>query len=372
MDASSVLVRWLNSGELPDDAQAWHKLINEAKFSGLAPLLARAMAETKKAQPPEDARQELQELLAKTAATNLLLAEELVAILRAAQARGLACAPLRGVALSEQLHGDITLRPTGDVDVLVKREQLPDVRRLFSELGYREVEPRAGFADAFEYTLEYFKDGPIGLIAEPHLTIAYPPFSNQLDMAGVWSRSTQATVLGVSCSALSIEDALIHLCLHWLHHQKDAPLLWLYEINLLIRKQHINWMLMVEIASAAGVAALIGRVLGTVTELFQTPLPEQALHNLQEAALGGDARITTLLSQKPQVRGRERLALFLTLPGLRAKLRYAAGFLFPSAEFIREQYGITGKWRIGLTYLRRVAGLMWDGARGLLHLWTVP
>ena len=171
---------------------------------------------------------------------------------------------------------------------------------------------------------------------------------------------------------LSIEDTLIHLCLHWLHHQKNAPLLWLYEINLLIRTQHIRWMLVVDIASAAGIAALIGRVLGTVTELFQTPLPSLALHNLQEAALGDDARITALLSQKPQVRGRERLALFLTLPGLRAKLRYAAGFLFPSAEFIREQYGITGKWRIGLTYLRRVAGLMWDGARGLLHLWTVP
>ena len=68
------------------------------------------------------------------------------------------------------------------------------------------------------------------------------------------------------------------------------------------------------------------------------------------------------------MRGRERLALFTSLPGLRAKIRYAAGFLFPSVCFIREQYGVSSWWQIGWTYAWRMCGLLWDGARGLAML----
>lgn len=300
-----------------------------------------------------------------TAARNLVLAHEMKAVLRAANASGVACAPLRGVALSEQLYGDCLRRPTGDIDVLVRRDQLPAARRLFSGLGYHEVEPRAGFSDAFEYTLEYFKDGPIDLIAEPHVTIAYPPFAHRMDMDGVWRRSTPATILGVPTQALSTEDLLIHLCLHWLHHQKDAPPMWLGEIDALIRSQPIQWMLVSDIAGPAGVEPLVRRALDEVAGAFGTPVPEALLRSRMTSS---QQIIVNLLTDDSHLRGRERLALLMSLPDLSAKARYAAAFLFPSAHFIREQYGVSTWRQIGWTYVRRTAGLIWDGSIGLIRL----
>lgn len=304
-----------------------------------------------------------------TAARNLLLCAELTSLLRAANAQGVDCVPLRGVALGEQLYGDPLRRPTGDVDVLVRRRQLSAMRQLLEGLGYREVEPRAGFADAFEYTLEYFKDGPIDLIAEPHWTIAYPPFADKIDMEGVWQRTRASMVLGVPTRVLGNEDLLIHLCLHWLHHQKDAPPLWLYEISQLLRREIPQWPLLISIVEPAGLSPLMVEVLSRVENLFGPRLPAGIIESLESPQpRQANARIITLLTRKPQVRGRERLALWMSLPGAKAKMRYALGFIFPSAAFIREQYGVTGWWKIGWTYLWRMTGLIRDALRGLWKL----
>ncbi len=49
---------------------------------------------------------------------------------------GIRCTPLKGPALSRMLYGDPGRRPSGDIDVLVAREQLQDAVRVVGELGY--------------------------------------------------------------------------------------------------------------------------------------------------------------------------------------------------------------------------------------------
>jgi hypothetical protein len=49
---------------------------------------------------------------------------------------GIRCAMLKGPALSQMLYGDPGRRPSGDIDVLVAREQLHDAVRVARELGY--------------------------------------------------------------------------------------------------------------------------------------------------------------------------------------------------------------------------------------------
>ena len=373
----SPLLNWLRRRDilepadcLPKDLQPWRLLLDEARRNLLLPLLASSIGHLRpQEQPPEDIREYLRQSAACVAAKNMLLAAETKTVLEAAKKEQVACIPLRGIALGEMLYQNWALRPTGDVDFLIRRGQTLETRALLGKLGYYEVEPRAGFADSFEYTLEFFKEDPSDIIAEPHWTIAYPPFVDRIDMEGVWRRTRVGTVLGVPCRVLENEDLLIHLCLHWLHHQKDAPLLWLYEISRLLQSKTPRWPLLVSIIEPAGFAPLIAEVLSRVENLFGPALPSGILESLKNAQMHpAEARTVALLTQQPQVRGRERLALWMSLPGIKAKTRYALGFLFPSAAFIREQYGVRGWRQIGWTYFRRTAGLIRDAVRGLWKL----
>lgn len=62
-----------------------------------------------------------------------LVGERVTGVLRAA---GIRCTPLKGPALSQSLYGDPGRRPSGDLDVLVAREELYDAVQAVRGLGY--------------------------------------------------------------------------------------------------------------------------------------------------------------------------------------------------------------------------------------------
>jgi len=298
------------------------------------------------------------------AAKNLLLVDELQAILRSSHQSGLGCVPLRGVALGEWLYGNPVARPTGDIDLLVRREELDGMRTVLSALGFREVEPRPGAAVRYDYTLAFFKWHHLLVIAEPHWSLAYQPFLDRLDMAAVWRRCQPAHVLGIPSYQLATEDLLLHLSLHYLHHRPGAPSFWLDEMDGLIRRDTLQWSLLLATAREARLGLLVATALQAVRTHCHTPIPEEVMHALSNGALpSSEARLTRFLATSV-MRGRERIATLLILPGWGAKLQYLLSYLFPSTAFIRLQYGVAG-WRTGWIYLWRLASLSVAGLRGL-------
>ena len=158
---------------LPPGEMDWEGIAREAARHGLTPLLSRELKRTGMARRlPAGLAARLEEELVGLAARNMLLASELRSILRAFEERQVPCAPLRGLALAERLYDDITARPMGDLDLLVRKEDLSEATAIFRDLGYREVDRRPGFAQAFGNTLEFYKDRHGWIVAEPHWTIA--------------------------------------------------------------------------------------------------------------------------------------------------------------------------------------------------------
>ncbi|MFQ5804458.1 MAG: nucleotidyltransferase family protein, partial [Candidatus Methylomirabilales bacterium] len=77
-------------------------------------------------------------------ARNLALAGELRTLFRAFRDEGIRCVPLRGLALAERLYGGVPPRPMGDIDLLVRKEDLPRIQALFRGLGFSEMDRRPG------------------------------------------------------------------------------------------------------------------------------------------------------------------------------------------------------------------------------------
>ena len=70
------------------------------------------------------------------------------------------------------------------------------------------------------------------------------------------------------------------------------------------------------------------------------------------------------------VPGKESLAAWFALKGLRTQWRYAVGLLFPSPEFMRLHYGLSNRWQLVCWYVKRPAQLCLNTLRGLVQLLT--
>lgn len=198
------------------------------------------------------------------AARNTMLSIELRSLLRAFEDQRVPCAPLRGLELAERLYGDFTLRPVGDLDLLVRKDDLPRAAAILRGLGFREMDQRSGFAEAFSYALAFFKEGHRWILTDLHWTITYRPFVDRVDMDQVWKRCVRGRVVGVETWRLAREELLLHLCLHLMHREGTAPLLWFYEVDRLLRQEReaFDWSRLLSFAQAAGLEFALSRVLG--------------------------------------------------------------------------------------------------------------
>ncbi len=362
------------------DDQAWEKIVREADQQGLTSILYRWLTESHPNHRPATALQEqLKASAVRMSARNLLLAEELASVLQAFERAGLACAPLRGVALAELFYGDITARPTGDIDFLVRKKDLQRVADRLSELGFREMNHRPGFAQAYSYTLGFLKNRHGWIVAEPHWTIAYPPFADSVDMDAVWNRCVKRHVLGIESWSLGREDLLLHLGFHYLHHGGNAPLLWLYELDRLIRQDQTtpDWAQVTRLAAQMEQEMLLAEVLRRLSDTFETPVPDEVFSQLAMSATrvsnrstagAISGRLARSLAGMSRSAAREELALFFALKGIRSKSRYLSALLFPSSEFMRLRYGLTARRQLPFSYVCRVGSVLREGCKGILCL----
>ena len=363
--ARGDLLALLRAGGRVDGRRAadWEGLVTEACGEGLGPWLHRTLRESGdlEALPPA-AAVALRAHARAVVARNLLLSDELVDVLRACRRHDVPCVPVRGPALAEDLYGDIAARPAGDLDLLVGRGDLPGVRRALTELGFRELEHRRGFATAFSYALTFVKPRHGWVVVEPHWSLAYPPFVDDVPVESVWADCRPARVLGVESLRLSPEALLVHLGLHLLHPEGGPPLLWAWELDRLVRREGdaLDWRRVLAIAARPGPAWLLARALALVCAGLDTPVPPEAHAALARGGEAVDPRLRAVLG-RPGLRGREELATFLALRGARPRLRYALGLLFPSPAFLAlREAGVPAT-----AYLRRAGRLAWSATRAV-------
>ena len=355
----------------------WDSITREAITQGVGAIFYSRLQETGLlSQVSSSLLDHLRTYVFSLATRNLAASRELTAILRGFQGGGVTCLPIRGLALSEQLYGDLTVRPTGDLDLLVRREALPDTVRILRALGFSEIDRRPGFARAYSHTLEFCKNNGRAFLVEPHWTIAYPPFADRMNMTDVWARCRTGPCLGMDTALLSDEDSLLHLCFHLIHKHDSAPLLWFYDLHCLIQQRGtaLDWPLIALNAARSGRAALVCEILGRVRSLFETPIPDEIFSRLAAPSPASAERPTDSFTERLAERVaastsplevRESLSLLLTIKGARAKLRYVLAIFFPSPDFMRLQYCSANGVQLSLHYLARACTFTWQGLRGI-------
>jgi len=354
------------SARVPHDS--WQIIVDESVTQRIAPLLLHWLSDpVHRHEIPLHVLTILKQQVVQHAAWQLLLTQELRAILATCAQRNIACVPIRGPVLAEHVYGDGSIRQMDDLDFLVHREDLSAVKAIFQQLGYTQHEQRPGFLETYSYSLEFIHPHH-GFIVEPHWTLSYPPFVDIAAMQPMWARARRQQWTGIDTWSLSHEDLLLHLCLHLHHKGQQAPLLWFYELGAVIRRHGatLDWTIFLDQAQLMEQTGAVADVLTLLKREFRSAIPDAVAGQLTEQpqnhSVPSSLGIRNQILARSALSGREEFVLLCSLQTVRQQLRYLSALLFPSPQYMAQRYGASTRTGLIGFYLARIFTI---GAEGL-------
>ena len=264
----------------------WPVLIQLAARHKLQPLLYSTLARSDAM--PENIRSALHANFLQNAQLNLRLAAELNSLLSLFKSSNILAVPFKGVSLAAAMYGNLSLRAAGDIDLLVRRCDIPAVSSILRNSGYLPDSPRTQadetkfLGSIYNYHLG-FVHPQTGIVVEPHWAIMPPYYSADLDhfVTDCFGRLTQQDVCGIIAPALADEDLLPILCVHANRHLWDR-LSWLVDIAQLTRaRPNLNWPHIEATARAIGQHRLLLIGLLLVSQLAGAAVPNEILEKAQ-------------------------------------------------------------------------------------------
>jgi hypothetical protein len=310
----------------------------------------------------------------------MLRLHELKAVVQHLTRRGIQVLVLKGLPLAQILYGDITLRHTSDLDLLVRREQVSVARATLAELGYvwphEELVPGARVEFETEMALER-EDARTGMRhqCDLHWHLVDSPFYQQvIQLDWLWETAARHPLGEGQVRTLGLEARLIYLCAHAALHHQGGRALWICDIDRLLRQQstELDWELFLERVIAFRQPLAVQTVLLRAQEWFGTPLSEELMSAL--AALPPDPEAAQVLDTRTGPRPGIMAGFVDDLGRLsdwRTRVRFFLVNALPSPAYMRQRYGIRRNWMLPGYYAYRLAAGFWDWLRLFLgHGWT--
>jgi hypothetical protein len=216
-------------------------------------------------------------------------------ILRSLHASGIQTLALKDVWLAVDSYPDRALRPLGDLDLLVHRDQYRDAAEQLAARGFLPV-PDAEKPYAARYAMaQHFRRAADGIWIDLQWNVAqrewdlYGEGSFTYDVAGMWRRARPASIDGVRVLVPSPEDMLLHLCLHLEGHAYAELILFSDLVELLRRHgDEFDWQAFVAAARLQSAEASAYWVLLMLQRLFGVGPPAEALGALRGPWFQGD------------------------------------------------------------------------------------
>ena len=316
----------------------------------------------------------LEQMYYANALRHLRFSRALEEVLGAFNERGIEAVVLKGMALAMQVYPVAALRQCGDIDVLVRKEDLLRAEEALLDLGYtaqRESHVDKRFGQQ-PHHLPYLKDeGRIGL--EVHWDLVPQPHPFSLPLPELWARAQPFRVGHIEALALEPADLLLYLSLHAV---SAFNLLWVPGIDLrhvcdiaeTIRVCAIDWDQLIARARGYRVTRNLYVALYLVGRMLQAPVP----HDIQEALQPTDLDPGWLEGLEERVVKRPHgaanvplgLVHLLLARGVVNRLRVLREIFFAPPEAMAEEHGVSWPSRkVYWYYLMRPFRLLsrWGG-----------
>lgn len=265
----------------------WNYLVGLARRHTVLPLLRRQLEAHAGGSVPPEVIQGLRESFRRNAARNLLLAGELLRLTKLLEDEGVRTLAYKGPALAACAYGDLSLRRFIDLDIIVRRRDVPRAAELLRSHGF---DAHAGLSRAQQETLlrtqhnlAFTRDGG-RLSVELHWDVAARRFAALPLDEDVWARAVVVGLCGGVVRTLAAEDLLVALCVHGAKHFWER-LAWVCDLNELLRANpNLDWPLALGRAGQAHVERMLLLGLRLASSLLGAPLPEDVRRRVRADA----------------------------------------------------------------------------------------
>jgi len=266
----------------------WDWLVHQAFLHGLLPLLYRHLDALATAQVPKPVFVELWAHHERVVRRNQAMARELVCVLRTLDEHGIPAIPFKGPALAAAVYGDLALREFGDLDILVRPEDVLPAKRLLQTRGYvpeYDLKPAVEAAllrSGTYYHLVMVQAGseiPVELHWKTDVDFPVEPQSDDQ----WWARLEYESLGDDRVRCFGSEELLLILFLHGSKHAW-ASLGWLVDVSEMIRQRpEMNWNWIVAKAAELKCERRLAVGVHLAEQLLETPLPEMARRTLRDS-----------------------------------------------------------------------------------------
>lgn len=275
--------------ELLKEKLDWDRLLGLTVYHGVTSFLLNHLSSVSRAGefPLSEVLNRLHAGLFRDIQGQMFLTDELLRIFRLFESQKIPAIAFKGPALSFFLYGDPTFRPSGDLDLLVRKETFPAAREVLHQMGYRsrydELTPRrrraalhCEWSDMLCRTVE-----KRGVIVDLHWDILPVNFFLPLNSDDFWKRAQPIWIKGTRVFIHGTEDLFLTLCAHG---GKDRwKRIWcLVDISELIQNHpEIHWKRLMERAKILGAQRILGLGLFLAHDLLDADLPPWVLQKVR-------------------------------------------------------------------------------------------
>jgi hypothetical protein len=255
------------------EVQDWEQLFECAEAQGVAGVIWYYLA-----QPGMGVTLELKKQAGRRLAVRWLLQTRhraaLVEALMALDAVGVRAVLLKGLLLGDRLYPEPSLRPAGDIDLLVSQTDLDPAIAALESIGYvAESGLLARYYRENHHHLHLSR--PQTPILELHFR-ATTGFGVIVPAEEFLSRAVPYRVPeGTTAWLLSPEDELLYLAVHAARHLFET-LMWLYDLKLFLRRYpDLDWTLVSARARSLGVVGALSLTFEALDRRLSTPVPQR-------------------------------------------------------------------------------------------------
>jgi hypothetical protein len=259
----------------------WEALLDLAEQHGTRQLLYQAIsgvAESVTAAVPANEMHLLQESHQLNLRKALRLSRELMRILDRLSGLGIAAMPYKGLAVAEAIYGDIALRQSGDIDLLIHPQDFARVREAVRDLDFTphtllgEAQERAYLKSGYECSFDSTA-GPN--LLEVQWAILPRFYAIDFDMEELFQRAITVTVASQPIPTLSAQDLFLVLSAHAAKHVWGR-LIWLCDLARIMLLPNLNWQWIASQARELGIVRILQITMLAANRMLGAAIPAAA------------------------------------------------------------------------------------------------
>lgn len=322
----------------------WRYVLDTALFNGIAPLLYYHLKKIHQHHNiPSSTMDQLKKSYLSNTAKNTYLGNELGRLLEEFAAKCIDVIVLKGPALANLVYPDFGLRMYGDIDILVKKKDLPAVEKLLPELGYvftKDSIEQKHFRETHYHLAPYIHSDK-NIFLEVHWNVTN---KFQLNLDSWWQMSRMEKIMGCSARVLSPNDLFQHLCVHTSKHGfKNIDLRDLCDISETIKchGEEIDWARFQKEIESYPIRREIYSILYYVKRMFCSDVSCLNWLTYQKADLKLISVLEALIfcDDRDSVFPRN-VSSILIENSLKGKFKAVLNNFFPDREFMSKRYSL--------------------------------